>query len=286
MQEQIKTLYAFKVDYIVNLPGLILPEFMTGNFIKENGEMKLRIEPLDGTPLPYPSQTSPYTIIEPMRIADFMDLQYRAAESLTETNQKLNDLLSDELIANLKQSVININELTVQATTTLEKAEKLVDSSKTELDDVVASLNKMSDSFVRLSTNINGVMEDEKFKPTLYNTAESISKLSTNLAAIMGEIDAKKFGEDLNAVMQNVNEISDSVNKMTKDEKLKAKLTTAIDNVNNAMMDISCAISAVDSTQNKSEIQKVMTDISQTTGNLRKFSEKLNKRFLLFRLMF
>jgi len=241
---------------------------------------------LDGTPLPYPAQTSPYTIIEPMRIADFMDLQYRAAESLTETNQKLNDLLSDELIANLKQSVININELTVQATTTLEKAEKLVDSSKTELDDVVASLNKMSDSFVRLSTNINGVMEDEKFKPTLYNTAESISKLSTNLAAIMGEIDAKKFGEDLNAVMQNVNEISDSVNKMTKDEKLKAKLTTAIDNVNNAMMDISCAISAVDSTQNKSEIQKVMTDISQTTGNLRKFSEKLNKRFLLFRLMF
>ena len=36
-----------------------------------------------------------------MRIADFMDWQYRAAESLTETNKKINDLLSDQVIAEL-----------------------------------------------------------------------------------------------------------------------------------------------------------------------------------------
>ena len=53
---------------------------MKGQVVVENGEKKLRIAPLDNVPLPYPHQTSPYTVVEPMRIADFMDLQYKAAE--------------------------------------------------------------------------------------------------------------------------------------------------------------------------------------------------------------
>lgn len=88
LHETIKTQYAYKYDYIVDLPGLILPEFMIGEIINDKGEYKLRIRPLDNAPIPYPHQNSPYTILEPMRISDFLDLQYQAAESLTETNKK------------------------------------------------------------------------------------------------------------------------------------------------------------------------------------------------------
>jgi hypothetical protein len=73
VREYIKTNYAYKVDYFINLPGLIIPEFMRGQIVTVNGVKKLRIAPLDNTPLPYPNQTSPYTIVEPMRIADFLD---------------------------------------------------------------------------------------------------------------------------------------------------------------------------------------------------------------------
>ena len=38
--------------------------------------------------------------------------------------------------------------------------------------------------------------------------------------------------------------------------------------------------------ENKTEIQAMIDDATVTTANLRKFSEKLNKRFLLFRLLF
>ena len=92
LHETIKTQYAYKYDYIVDLPGLILPEFMIGEIINDKGEYKLRIRPLDNAPIPYPHQNSPYTILEPMRISDFLDLQYQAAESLTETNKKINDM--------------------------------------------------------------------------------------------------------------------------------------------------------------------------------------------------
>lgn len=287
LKDFINTNYAYKVDYVVNLPGLILPRFMTGKIITVNGVKKLRITPLDNTPLPYPQQTSPYTIIEPMRIADFMDLQYKAAESLTETNRIINELLNDSMITELRQSVTNFKDLTAQATSTLEKTEKLVETSRNDIDAVLWMMSDVSNNFNKLATNINGIIGDEKFKPMLYDTAEAISNLSKQLTPIVGAIDAEEFGEDLNAVMSNLNEISTSVSQMTKDENLKTKIETSIDNLNVTMCEVSSALETINGEDgDKNGLKQIVEDTSETVANLKKFSEKLNKRFLLFRLMF
>ena len=287
LKDYIKTNYAYKVDYVVNLPGLIIPHFMTGKIVTEDGVKKLRIAPLDNAPLPYPQQTSPYTIIEPMRIADFMDLQYKAAESLTETNRIINELLNDSMIAEIRQSVTNFKDLTAQATTTLAKTEKLIETSRNDIDAVLWIMSDVSTNFNKLATNINGIIGDEKFKPMMYDTAESISNLSKQLTPILGAVDAKAFGEDLNAVMTNLNEISTSVNKMTKDENLKTKIETSIDNLNVTMCEVSNALETINGEDGDKEgLKQIVEDTSETVANLKKFSEKLNKRFLLFRLMF
>lgn len=287
LKDYIKTNYAYKVDYVVNLPGLIIPHFMTGKIVTEDGVKKLRIAPLDNAPLPYPQQTSPYTIIEPMRIADFMDLQYKAAESLTETNRIINELLNDSMIAEIRQSVTNFKDLTAQATTTLAKTEKLIETSRNDIDAVLWMMSDVSTNFNKLATNINGIIGDEKFKPMIYDTAESISNLSKQLTPILGAVDAKAFGEDLNAVMTNLNEISTSVNKMTKDENLKTKIETSIDNLNVTMCEVSNALETINGEDGDKEgLKQIVEDTSETVANLKKFSEKLNKRFLLFRLMF
>ena len=287
LKDDIKTNYAYKVDYVVNLPGLIIPHFMTGKIVTEDGVKKLRIAPLDNAPLPYPQQTSPYTIIEPMRIADFMDLQYKAAESLTETNRIINELLNDSMIAEIRQSVTNFKDLTAQATTTLAKTEKLIETSRNDIDAVLWMMSDVSTNFNKLATNINGIIGDEKFKPMMYDTAESISNLSKQLTPILGAVDAKAFGEDLNAVMTNLNEISTSVNKMTKDENLKTKIETSIDNLNVTMCEVSNALETINGEDGDKEgLKQIVEDTSETVANLKKFSEKLNKRFLLFRLMF
>ncbi len=287
LKDFVNTNYAYKVDYVVNLPGLILPHFMTGKIVTENGVKKLRIAPLDNTALPYPNQTSPYTIVEPMRIADFMDLQYKAAESLTETNRIVNELLNDSMIAELRQSVTNFKELTAQATSTLAKTEKLVETSRNDIDAMLWMLSDVSNNFNKLATNINGIIGDEKFKPMMYDTADAITNLSKQLTPIVGAIDAEEFGEDLNAVMKNLNEISTSVNDMTKDENLKTKIETSIDNLNVTMCEVSNALETINGEDGDKEgLKQIVEDTSATVANLKKFSEKLNKRFLLFRLMF
>lgn len=118
-------------------------------------------------------------------------------------------------------------------------------------------------------------------------SAESISNLSKQLTPILGAVDAKAFGEDLNAVMTNLNEISTSVNKMTKDENLKTKIETSIDNLNVTMCEVSNALETINGEDGDKEgLKQIVEDTSETVANLKKFSEKLNKRFLLFRLMF
>ncbi len=287
LADTVNTQYAYKVDYVVNLPGLRLPKFMKGKVIKQGDAKKLRIEPLDGAPIPYPQQTSPYTIIEPMRIADFMDLQYKAAESLTEMSKMVNDLMDDKMVADIRASVANVKVLTAQATTTLEKTEKLIDTSRNDIDAILWMMSDVANSFNKLATNINGIIGDEKFKPAMYQTAESISKLADELTPILGAVDSKKFAEDLNAVMTNMNEITTTVNKMTKDEKLKQKLVTSVDNLNKTMYEVTSALETINGQNgDKENLKQIMTDTSVTVSNLKKFSEKLNKRFLLFRLMF
>ena len=43
VKDRIKTNFAYKVDYVINLPGLVLPEFLKGKVVREHGTNKLLI---------------------------------------------------------------------------------------------------------------------------------------------------------------------------------------------------------------------------------------------------
>lgn len=290
-KNSIKTEYAYKVDYFINLPGLILPEFLRGSAVADENTHKLRLVSLDDMPLEYPKQDSPYTIIEPMRLSDFMDWQYKAAETLTETNKKVNDILTDDTIADLKRTVANLNDLSARSTVTLDKVDALLDSSKSDIEQLLTMTQQATDDFSKLSANVNNIIGDKKFKTTLMSTTDSIDKLAKNLNKVMDAADAEQTGKNLKIISENLAQISESVNSMTKDDKLKNQITSAITNVNNAMVEVSTALEAVNcvspsSPNQASDLKRIVEDTVVTTSNLRKFSDKLNKRFLLFRLLF
>ncbi|MBQ8460131.1 MCE family protein [bacterium] len=290
-KDKIKTAYAYKVQYFINLPGLVLPDFLQGNAINEGKLHKLRLVPLDEMPIAYPNQDSPYTILEPMRLSDFMDWQYKAAETLTETNQKVNEILTDETIADLKKTISNIDALTAKSNVTLGKIDDLLDSSKSDIEQLLAITKQATDDFSKLSDNVNNIIGDKKFKKTLLSTADSVDKLAQNLNKIMDAADAEETGKNLKIISQNLAQISESVNLMTKDDNLKNQLTTAITNVNSAMAEVATALDTVNRVNpsnpgQASDLQQIVKDTVCTTANLKKFSEKLNKRFLLFRLLF
>lgn len=288
MRERINTKYSYKIDYVVNLPGLVLPDYMLGKIIDESGIKKLRISMLDSSILPYPKQTSLYTVVEPMRISDFLELQYSAAESLTETTLKINELLSNDVIADLKQSVANIDMLTSKSITTVDKANKLIDSSQKDLDSLVDMANSVSTNFGAITNVVTGLFGDQKLKDSIISTSDSVDKLAKNLNKVMDNVDSKQLASDLQSTVKNLSDITAFISSTTKDKKLKQQLNDTIENINKATKDVSSALEVVNSMTpaQKCQVQSMISDAAATTHNLKKFSEKLNKRFLLFRLMF
>jgi hypothetical protein len=288
IQDEVKTEFAYKVGYIITLPGLTPPERLTGEIIKLENKNILRLRPANNIALAYPKTDSKYTVVEPLRLSDFMELQYRAAASLTETNEKLSAFMSDDIISELKNIVVNIDTLTVKANTTFDKAQLLIDSARQDLDKLIVTTNNVSEKVIVLTDSLNDIVSDKDFKETMMETTKSVNRLSNNLNSVLENKNTKQILENLQVASKNISEISIFVNGMTKDEKLKTQINNTMLKFNRALDDLSATMETVNTltTGEEQKIKQTIEDANITSQNLRKFSEKLNKRFLLFRLIF
>lgn len=287
-RQDIKTKLAYKIGYVIDLPGLILPDMIEGKLVQDNREEKLRLFPANEIEIPYPQTDSKYTVIEPMRLSDFMELQYRSAESLAETNERISLLLSDDVISDLKESAKNINALTISANTTIEKAQILIDTSKEELLTVTDNVNTLAVKLTDLTDNINKVAGNKEFIADVEATAKSVNLLSGNLNKLIEDPTTTATLNNLNITSKNVAELSSFVNDMTKDPKLKSEITNSVVKLNKALDELTVTLETVNcvTAGDKAKLKTTLKDVYKTSENVRKFSEKLNKRFLLFRLMF
>ena len=288
LQEELKTSSSYKVNYIVTLPGLQLPERMQGKIKTKDSKNYLSIKPYMDMEFAYPKTTSKFTVIEPLRLSDFMDLQYRAAMALAETNEKLSAIMSDDVINDLKKIVGNVDMLTIKANETLDKTQMLIDSTKKDLDELMNTTESMSGKLLVLTDNINNIIGDKDFKENLMNTTKSISRLSNNLSVLLENPNTQETIENLKVASKNISEIAEYVNTMSKDPVIKSQVNNTVTKFNKALDDLSCTLETVNglTTDKKVELNDTISNVAETSKNLRKFSEKLNKRFLLFRLLF
>lgn len=290
LKQNLKTKLVYKIGYVIDMPGLILPDTLNGRIVMDNRNEKLRLVPEGNIEIPYPQTDSKYTIVEPMRISDFMQLQYRSAESLAETNERISLLLSDDVIDDLKLTAANVKVLTENANTTFEKAQVLIDSSKEDLNTIVANADVLNTKVNKLVDNVNDIVGDKDLVKNIAKTTASVNELSTNLNKIIIDPQTKTTISNLQVTAKNVAEISTYINDMSKDTQLKrsindtvCKLNSALDKLNTTLDTVNYATS---SQEDREQIKATLNDVSVTSSNLKKFSERLNKRFLLFRLMF
>lgn len=280
-----KTQNTLKIGYIIDMPGLILDnENLTAEIVNSELDFKLK----NGDKLELPSVNSPYTVIEPMRISDFLELQYRAAHSLASMNDRVMEILSDELVEDIRESVNNVNELTKKATTTIDKANALLDSSKDEIAVILKQTDILTKKLAVLSDNLNDVVGDKEAKKSLYSTIKSVGRLADNVNKVMENPETAEMIDDLAEISRNLADISCYVNEFAGDEQLKTNLKETIQGMNNAIKEVNENLKNANKMSKDEElsVNNAVADAVVTTRNLRKFSEKLNKRFLLFRLMF
>lgn len=286
-RENVKTKNAYKVKYIVNLPGLVMPDQVLGKIVKEDDNCKLRITPKGELELPYPKTDFPYTVIEPMRMSDFMALQYRSAEALIETNERLSLLLSDDLIRDLQKTAVNVEDLSRNAGVTMAKAQELIDLSKSEIEKISKDADELSGKVMVLVDNVNKIAGDKEFVADVQNTAKSVARLSNNVSGLLEDKRTKDIIKDINITAKNVAELSSYVNDMSKDTKLKQSLKETVDKLNCATDKLIITLDTVNyAIEDEEQLKNTVDDISKTSSNMRKFSDKLNKRFLIFRLLF
>ncbi len=280
-----KTDNTLKIGYVLDMPGLILDKDDIVAFIKGG---KLVFELKNGTKPEAPVVNSPYTIIEPMRISDFLDLQYKAAHSLTSMNERVMDILSDDLVTDIRESVSNINDLTQKAATTIDKAIALIDSSKDELDNILSQTTILTKKLSDLTDNINQVIGNEQNQQDILHTIKSVGRLADNTNKIMEDPNTVQMLSDLGEISRNLADISCYIDEFAKDENMKKDIKESVSNVNKLIKEVNENLSKVNSAndEEKLSINNAVSDAIITTKNLKKFSEKLNKRFLLFRLMF
>ena len=241
-----------------------------------------------GDVIEYPEKEEKFTVIEPMRLAEFMDLNYKMAKSLNKTNERVAKILNDEFINEITESVKNINTLTQKATTTFEKANALIDTSKKDMDEILGQSEVLISKLINLTDNINKLAGDENLRDNVMDATKAVTKLSNNLNCLLEAEDTKEVLGDIQAISKNLNEITTYVNEFSKDPKVKKEIKQIVENVASATNQINSTLASVNNLddEDKTKITTILADIGATTKNMRKFSEKLNKRFLLFRLMF
>lgn len=280
----ITTDYAYKISYIVDKPGFVIPEESISHFKKGHLIFKVPNDEMYRSL----SLNSKYTVVEPMRLRKFMELQLESARALKETNDKINDILSKESIADLKQTLKNTKDLTGKAAVTLDEATKLIKGSREELDTLTLLVTGLSNKMIVLTDNINSIVGDPALKGDLLATAKSIQKSTKELSEILADERLKETIGYVHSTSKDVSLITSDLASVSKDKNFQGKLDKTVTEMNDSMEKLSRILTSVDnltSTQEK-KLQTIIEDASGTTENLKKFSDKLNKRFLLFRLMF
>ncbi len=285
LKQKFDTRNIIKLYYVIDLPGLIVDKESIGMKIQNN---KIIFYMLDGEIIQTPKKDIKYTIIEPIRMSEFMDLGFRATKAMLDTNDKITEILSDEFIESIKDSAQNIKTLTASANTTLDKAALLIDSSKNDIESLINQSEDLIDSLTRLSNNLNDIISDESLKNDVLTTIKSIGKMSDNVNKVIEDAQNKDIISNLETTTRNITEISSYINEYTKDEQLKEDITRTITNLADITQNISEIMTDYNRLEDgeKMKLKSTVKEINTITKNLSKFSEKLNKRFLLFRLMF
>ncbi len=287
LREQYEAPYIAKLGFVLTVSNLELPAVYEPKILanKENPVLRLNNK---GSKVYYIASESPYTIVEPVRLREFLDLQLQAAKALNETNNKINAILSEDVIVDIKDALRNVKTISLKTTELIDKTTLLVEGSKNDIDALLKMANQLSEELALLANNVNTIAGDPEFQKSVVSMTKSLDESAKQISSILSDEKTIETIGYLNETMKNVSEISSSVNELTKDEEIKSKVSVTVDNMNRSMSALSSVLEKVENMpdEEKGKINEILCDTAETSKNLKKFSEKLNKRFLLFRLMF
>lgn len=289
-RKTIKTPYTYKIEYVITKPGFVVPKYSSYNLVldEKTQEFKLQITPPENVIVEIPEFDSKYTIIEPIRMREFFDIQLESAAALKETNDRINKLLSDKFIDDIRITLNNTKDFTEKASNVMDQASDILASSKDDITNLISLSTKLSDNMIVLSDNLNSIVGDKKFKKSLISTSESIQKSSEEISKLLSNSKLQDSLVNINSTTKDLSEVVKYVNDLSKNKDFNNKIDTTVNNLNISISKLSQVLDTVDelTTEEKDKLKDILNNSQDISKDMKTFSNKLNKRFLLLRLLF
>jgi len=280
--------FEYKVRYVTHLPGYLPPNSVDLVYKKDSsGAPFLLIDDTAARWSAVPSKDLYFSLEEPLRMKEFLEEQLASAQALEMTNERINRLLSDETISTIQDTLKNSELLTEKAAVVLGHAETLFASTSRDIHTLVASANTLTTNVVAVSNNVNQLVGDPELKANIHKTVASVEKATASLSEILDDPELQHIVSDTRVTSQNAAEVMAYLKHATVDNDLQGRMNESLTLLNQSLTHLSSILESVDgSGPEKDSLKAIVRETKATSENLNKFSEKLNKHFLLFRLLF
>lgn len=200
----------------------------------------------------------------------------------------MNQLLSDETIATLNNTLKNTEVMTARASDVLTSANELFQTTSRDLEHLVKASDQLAQNVTLVSQNINEVLGSPQVKQDIMMTVSSIQQSAKALNDIVQDPALKETLALTRDTTRSASELVDSLRKTAEDKELQGRLHTSLNLLNESLAKLSVVLNDVEGLTGDDEqtLKTIVEDTRDTAENLKTFSKKLNGRFLLFRLMF
>ncbi len=285
-----KKIFHHRISYTIDRPGYLPPDQTQFQVISKDpnaGSPYLVLLDPESVLEPAPPPEAYFTVENPLRLKEFLETQLASAESLKLTNDKINQLLSDETILTLQGTIKNSEQLTAQATSVLKQTNSMLTATSQDIHSLVASTQHLTTSVVAVSDNINEIVGDPQLKANIQRTVKSIDQSSEALSALLNDPKLDVILNDAQLASKNSAELMQYLRATAVDNDLQGRLNESMTSLNTSLSRLSGIMENLEGvTNDKDAIRDILEETRSTSQNLNKFSERLNKRFLLFRLLF
>lgn len=283
-----KEISKYKLAFQITRPGAVMPTDPVYTLVPDSKQgAYLRVLPREALVIQAPDPNQIFTVEDPMRLKQFLDIQFQSALALKQTNDRVNALLSDATIANLNKTLKNTELLTARATSVMDSANKLFVSTSHDLDKLVRSTDELTESITAVSANLNDVMGNPQLKKDIVTTVASIEKSTKTLSEILNDPSLKETLAMAQSTSRDASELMAMLKQTAHDKEIQEQLSGSLTLLNSSLQRLSGLLANLETvSSDKESLKSIIEDTRTTTQNLSTFSEKLNKRFLLFRMMF
>lgn len=294
-QNRDNTMIRHRLFYRINVPGALIPDNPVFELsMADTGEFFLLVVPQDPASADALlsrvfEPSAKFTIENPMRIKRFLEIQMESAEALKVTNDKVNQLLSEDTINTLNNTLKNTEVLTARATEVLDSAEKLFQTSSRDLERLVGTSEKLAEDLTVVSNNLNDVIGDKQLKQDVVSTVHSIEESSRALNAIINDPAVKETLAATRDTTKNASELMATLKTTAQDKQLQERLDNSLTLLNTSMNKLSTVLDNVETItgdEDDASLKATVADLRETSKNLKELSKKFSGRFTLFKLLF